>query len=314
MHLPKLIEDIFKSELSQEKITFIEWAFMAAGMQDFFCMYYKAEEYSPDLIIVPINWRRFGSKALRNSNPQLSALTPLRSELPQEYTDPIRSRGISLLAQIRYKLAIEWSLYPTGIKNWAEEKRRSYLSADKPANGEQSELVDEGFAPIRFGDTNVERMFGELLGTRSQTTSQGNHDQARPKEEYPMEVGETNFAFRDLKAFAEIASTNQTPVLFFVWPVDKEFLFKEGKWEQSSFERSKRLIEEATNKKNCHFVDLSETLEHRYFADRRGHCHPSGRKIIAEQLAPTIREILELNDTSLAETSRDIYAGSRSVR
>jgi len=292
-HFHKLLQAYHNPAPEDKEVDFHQWAFMAAALPDFYCMFYEAEKHSPRLIIVEINWYKVG-RAFGNMNPQLTALAPLVSELPSGYTDPIRSRGISLPKQLSYKLALELPLYPVGIKNWSDELKRGYIQVNSQANAEEENIegkeVVEGFTPAQPGNTQMARMFGQFFEKEESKNSDPN--KVMPKEAYPMRLERTNIAFRDLEALAKVASLHKTPILFVIFPVDKERLIREGKWDQASFDRSKRLIAEATSLPNCYLADLSEILGSEYFADRRGHCYTNGRRRMAKQLAPEVSAIL----------------------
>ncbi len=108
-----------------------------------------------------------------------------------------------------------------------------------------------------------------------------------------MEVAASNPTFISLCGFADAASRRGTKVLFFIWPLDYEFLAEFGVFDDAALERSKELIMKATDKEDIYFVDLSGLLEHQYFFDKHGHCLVSGRRKIADALAPKVMQILQ---------------------
>ena len=59
LHLTGLIRTAVAERGVRQELTFSEWAFPAANMFDYYCLVYEAVKLSPDLIVVPINWRAF---------------------------------------------------------------------------------------------------------------------------------------------------------------------------------------------------------------------------------------------------------------
>lgn len=310
LHLPQLLQDEMESASGRGGTQFFEWAFVGATMYDYYCLYFQAARYSPDLIIVPINWRMFGSSFIGDGkpyNPQLSAFVPVRTALPQGYADPVRSKGISAMKQARYKLSIVLPLYPIGIKNWMTDSLNSFFISDTQNPPlEESEQNEMNIVNDRL-DSNGKEEADILNGSIPEIEKKRD---APPQREippgqgasnpvFPMEILETNITFRDLCALTEIVSQNRTKVLFFIWPLDQEQLAEKGVWNQASFELSKQRIKNATLKENCYFVDLSVFLERKYFYDKNGHCGPAGRKKIAERLALKILKLLDDNPAAM---------------
>jgi hypothetical protein len=161
-------------------------------------MFYKALDYSPDLIIIPINWRMFGPDLLEDKtyfNPELSGFVPLRSELPPGYMDPVRSSGISTLSQAQYKTH-RVTLYLMGMKLWGREKAKAYYTRLMKALGN----------PVK-----EQRFRG--YGTRARRFSANAETMSRL---YPMEISESNVTHRRLQALAYVISKHDTKVLFFI--------------------------------------------------------------------------------------------------
>lgn len=74
----------------EERIILASWSFLGAHMYDYYCMSFKAFVFSPDLLIIPINWSFFSTQGFF---PELCALAPLRNESPLGAENPIRSMG-----------------------------------------------------------------------------------------------------------------------------------------------------------------------------------------------------------------------------
>jgi hypothetical protein len=277
-----LYEELNESEgLSDFVIS--QRAFASAGMFDYYCMIYEALEYSPDLIIVPINWRSFGSDEwdsfggewMESSNwyhPELSALVPLRNEFVRDQEDPLKVKGISFAKQLEYKISL-YTLYPIGMKAWALESAKSLFVALREninssafaAEETEKQTADKKRGPLVVRDISID---------------------------YPMTIEDTNLSYQSLAPLAHVASKRGTKVLFYIWPIDQERFEKIGHLDKESLDKSKKLVAEAVDEDNIYFMDLSDLLEHKYFFDQNGHCVVEGRRKIAKALAPKVAEIL----------------------
>jgi len=268
-------------------------AFASAGMFDFYCMAYEALEFSPDLIIVPINWRSFGvdewdtfgNEWMEGSywfHPELSALAPLRDGLSANYENPVRFRGITAAKQLQYKISF-YTLYPIGIKAWALENAKSLLAALREDMNPSAFAAEERVATEPRPPAPVRK------AGRAKIKKTLDKDALAA---FPMKIEDSHLTYRCLAPLANVASRRGTKILFYVWPVDQEYLEKVGRLDKSSFEQSKKLLREAVDQENVYFADLSGLLEHKDFYDNLGHCMVEGRQKIAQALAPEIIDIL----------------------
>ncbi len=286
--MSKLLDEEISKRAEFQNLIVSQWAFVAADMFDYYCLFYEAERYSPDLIVIPINWRTFGSSWLSEKsyfNPELSALAPLRGGVLSEHENPVRSRGISLTKQIEYKFSI-YSLYPMGIKMWVLDNLRAHLRPQPQAAvlpkvaGEENASIETPSESIEDGQPDAE----EQPPSDLRSTFEAN---------FPMGVTNSNPMMKDLRALASVASKHGTKVLFFVWPLDLESFADVGILDKPALEHSMQMVMKATEKENVYFVDLSNLLEHRYFKDKWGHCKAAGQRRIAAALAPTVIAILK---------------------
>jgi hypothetical protein len=283
IYMPALIRDAVDPEHASD-FTFLDWSYAAADMFDYYCLFFEAVDFSPDLMIVPINWRSFQSDWIDHPNwfhPELSALVPFSERRADGREKPVEARGISVIKQLEYKIYL-YSLYVTGMKSWASERMRSLLgshfrgatSAAEPAADEKGrEAVAND--PLAIAPDKAFNIDAKTLSDR-----------------YSMEITRSNPTFVSLCALAGVASERGVKALFYIWPLDLEYLGEAGVLDRATFERSKLLISAATQKEGIYFVDLSGLLEHRHFYDWHGHCTVEGRRKIADALAPAVVEIL----------------------
>ncbi len=259
-----------------------DWVYGGAAMFDYYCMFHRARKFSPDLVIVPINWRSFGSFWLSKTlffHPELSAFVPLGERFPPEYEDPLDLRKVSPTSHLRFKIFL-FQIYPLGIKMWVRDGLHKALR-DFLAGESGSETVKRQSRPTG----KKKRVF----------LKKPNYF----KNNFPMRVGPDNLTYRTLRSFGYSASRQETKVLFFIWPLDQEHFADVGMLQKDKLQQSIQNIEEATMvhaAENIYFLDLSELLGHEYFHDSAGHCTRAGRRKIAAALASKVREIL--NETS----------------
>lgn len=298
IHMPGLIQETMK-EYGLQSVIFLEWAFPGADTFDYYCLFFQAVNMSPDLIIVPINWRAFGDDWLENSgwfHPELSALVPFMERLPSDCKSPVRARNISPTKQVEYKAYLNY-IYLIGLKAYMKDSIQSLLNTPAKTRDSEDTLTEDpekqgkksgGF---NMGSFEVgKKMIG--VGTESPL---GRY--------FPMEIQETNPTFQSLRALVHIASQRGAKTLFYIWPLDKERFAKAGILDESGLARSKHLIAEVTKGQDIYFVDLSDVLEHQDFYDVRGHCKIPGRKKIARHLASEVVSILR--ESTVAVTKDD---------
>jgi hypothetical protein len=292
-YLTTLLHEELQENEGLSDVVISQRAFPSAGMFDYYCMLYEAMEFSPDLIIVPINWRSFGTDEwdvfgfdwMDNSNwyhPELSALVPLRNEFVQNEKDPLRVQGISLAKQLQYKVSL-YTLYPVGMKVWALENAKSFFAALRENMDSSAFAADETAAPSAETKSEPTAEKGGRLAVRDMAV------------DYPMTIERSNLSYQSLAPLARVASKRGVKVLFYIWPIDQEQFEKVGHLDREALDKSKKLIAEAVDEENIYFVDLADLLEHKYFFDSGGHCVVEGRKRVAKALAPKVAEILNEN-------------------
>lgn len=266
VHTPALLESALSKQALDMNVRVSEWAFASASMYHYYCMFYKAAEYSPDLLIIPINWNSFGRiwmRLARDDYPELCAIVPLDNGL-RGSENPVRLKRISLTRQLQYKLEI-FSLYPIGLRGWAREK----LNAGSARNAATSDAEEQEF-------TERKRL----------------NDQKFYQDAYPWDITENDENCQFIRAIVELASRRGVKILFYISPLNEEYLESVGYLDRKAFEASKQNIIEATKGRGIHCMDLSGFLKDEDFRDSLEHYFIDARKRLAETLAPKVLEIL----------------------
>jgi len=265
--LALLLVDAMSTKPESPAMTVIKWHYSGANMFDFYCMFYRAMKESPDLIILPINWLTFRRAFIDlHFHPEMSMFVPLRTRFSATYENPLSMRGISFENHLQYKLHY-FSRYPEGLRSWARENTKTSwekLSGNRSATVKSRRIVDNFFSP----------------------------DPVRQGPAFQTQIEDSNLTLRTLSAFAHVASEHEVPVLFYIWPLDYEYLEDNAFLERAAFEQAKKLVIDTARKPNVYVEDFSYLLAHRYFHDISGHCTKDGREIIADALATSVLEIL----------------------
>ncbi len=297
-YLPTFLHEELSASEQLSDVVISQRAFASAGMFDYYCMVYEAMKFSPDLILIPINWRSFGinewdlfgmdmMESFNWYHPELSALVPFRSELSPGQEDPIRANGITLTKRMEYKLSL-YALYPIGMKAWALENAKSLFAAAR-----------ENLNPSAFAAQETVDFPPDAPVIETSLPKPGAHVPTRELEiDFPMTVESSNMTYRSMAPLAHIASKRDTKILFFIWPLDQEYFEQVGHLDRSSLEESKKLIASAVDEENIYFLDLSNMLGHEDFFDQYGHCLVEGRHKVAKALAPKIENILSKDSSS----------------
>ena len=248
----------------------LQFAYAGASMFDYYCLFYEAERFSPDLIIVPINWRAFGTAWIQDENffhPELSALVPIFDEFSLDRSSPIRKRRISRISQIRFKI-LQYQLYPIGIKIWLKDNLKTHFSNQSVVRPPHLFRTD-----YRLDKRARQKM----------------EEMQRQDKFFPSRIETSNINFQSLIALANLASLHKKKVLFFIWPLDQMKLHLDNR----EFERSKAVIMTAIDNEYTCVLDLSNCLQPKHFADIGMHCKVEGRREICRVLASEIKEIME---------------------
>lgn len=301
--LGALLCEVLSRESGLPKVTISEWAYPAASMFDHYCMFYMAMKFSPDIIIVPINWRGFGTQWLRlkgntqlpqiRLNPELSAFVPINEALGPGYESPLRSRGISRVRQLEYRLDI-LSLYPAGVRAWALGYLKSFgalsrLLMSSELNGESN---PNSRPSLGIGDAK-ETAADKPESIKNGKLPEGKKGSIRVSDKmFPMEITRTNPTFVCFRALAHAASKRNAKILFYIWPLDPLCLDTKA----PAFQASKELLIQVAQEENAYCVDLSDLLTHEYFFDILGHCEVNGRRKVAEALVPDVARILQISN------------------
>jgi len=250
-------------------------------------MLHRAIGFSPDLVVIPINWNSLGlywKGAFKENFPELCALAPLSDDFPPDMVNPIRYRGISRARQLLYKFEI-YSLYPIGLRSLARDALK--FAFPRSAQQEKKRNVTEADDRCDGGSRSRNRIFLERA--------------------YPMHILETNEICLFIRTISHMGSRHRTRVLFYISPINHENLSQLEYFDREAFDASKKIIMKQTEGLHIYCIDLSEILTDEEFLDVVLHYCIDGRTKIADRLAVKTMEILSENDIRRREDSaRDV--------
>jgi len=107
-----------------------------------------------------------------------------------------------------------------------------------------------------------------------------------------MELKKSGKEYRQVRAVSNLASKHGVKALFYITPINLDFMARKGAFDQRAFEASKELIIEATRAAGAYCLDLSGLLGDEYFTDVTAHYNLEGRQKMCDALAPVVTDIL----------------------
>lgn len=109
------------------KVSVLRKSFGSATLYHFYCMLFLAEKYSPDLVIIPVNWMWLGMKSPggyflgKQHLSKIAGVVPMREYFSSNKGNPLRQVGVSPKDKISYMMDIPL-LHMTGMRLWIRER------------------------------------------------------------------------------------------------------------------------------------------------------------------------------------------------
>lgn len=257
----------------------IRKAFGGANLFHFYCLMFQAEQYSPDLIVIPINWLWLGAETDYWSGEQhlnqMASMVPITEFFSSDKGNPLRHAGISLLDMSFYRID-KYFLCATGMKIWTREKLQ--------------------FPVLRIENIGVQWLpFG----------SGGYHTVLCP-EHRSVDI---------LQYMSKTAEHRNIPILFYLAPIPLYAVEQSDAFDRDLFECSVNRLLTASATRTTRCVDLTGLLGANRFTDGL-HYTPTGHWDLAKALAPEAHEML-IADTAvepLEEVKRAPFPDDRQTR
>ena len=283
-HIPAILADeLRESHPGLDDVSVIEWAFNGARMFHYYCLLFEAEKYSPDLLIIPINWRGLGPRSMgwreKYAFPELSALAPFSEWTSGPGKSILELEGISPPEQFIYRLQRP-TLYLRGLRMWVRIKL-GMESEEEPLSPRLKALPPARVLMSLFSDE-------ELFRT------------------YANEIADSNTQLRTLRALVETSARRGTRLLFYITPIHAEEMRRRPRFNPRTFRESTGRVVEAATSETSACLNLAELLGEDDFIDFYEHYKPEGNREIARALAPAVHRLITASENRLSNQHRDM--------
>jgi hypothetical protein len=268
--IPAVLEDVLADSYPElGPVTVVDWSFAGARLFHYYCLLFEAADYSPDLIIIPINWRNLGPRSWeseeRFSFRELGALVPLSECTTSAEKAILRREGISAPKRFFSPLT-QPVLCIKGLKTWGR---------------------------IRLGLESEEDPAARLLeGLRSDETIIDRFGDKQLFEQYTLEVSTSNPHLETLRLLAETATRRRNVLLFYITPIHIDEMRQRKPFDPFIFADSVVRLANTTTFGTSFCLSLVSLLRETDFIDCFEHYTPEGNRTIARALAPEVRKLL----------------------
>jgi hypothetical protein len=233
----KLELDMASHHAELGEVSVVRWAFPTAAPYHFYCLLFQTEQYSPDLVVIPI---RMCYTAFFGRHPklhQLASMVPISEQFVSDPGNPLKIARIALIDHLLLFLDVR-ILCAKGAKLWLWErlglselsKRRNNMGPQWLGTGAEPAAEDEKF-----------------------------HGLIQFCPDHP--------ALRMYEYIAKTAERRNIKVLFYISPISFERL--PGSWEKSEeqFECSVNRLQEVTTTRTTRCVNVVNLLDDDQFMD-----------------------------------------------
>jgi len=257
------------------EVSVVTGAFNGARMFHYYCLLFEAEKYSPDLVIIPINWRSLGPKSpeWREKYPffELSALVPLGERTFESGERIFQLEDIPPSRQLMYSLHRPL-LYLRGLRMWTRIKL-GMESKEEPLSSRVKELPT---AEVMIGLFSDEELFRT----------------------YANEIAGDNSQLAILRSLVETSNRRGLKVLFYITPIHAQEMRRRPRFRVPTlWESIGRVVQAATSETSI-CLNLLELLGAEDFIDFYEHYKPEGNRMIATALVPGVQELIMLPERS----------------
>jgi hypothetical protein len=304
---PAILERKLQAKYGANSVDVVDWAFLGATMFHYYCLICKVEDYSPSLIILPINYRTFGpvwqvwsrqNEEKQIGDAELIAFAPLIEEFSEDVPDFYELEGLDIAAKIEAKSRFWKIYYLEGIKLWIKDCFFRVFFSESPIS-EEIKKANRGI---------------EVFLTRRPKEKKDEHKEKKDEHEifrclFPVHLSKDNKQYCSYIAFIDACSRRQIPVLFYFSPLNIKEMEEYEAYYPTELAHSIELFREDSLSKGGVFLDFSQLLPaEEFFAWE--HYDEEGAKKVAEALFPEVERMLT---NRLSENSLEISAHSSEV-
>ncbi len=246
------------------EVSVVRWAFPTAAPFHFYCLLFQAEQYSPDLIIIPIRMYYVAFFGRYNKLHQMASMVPISEQFVSDPGNPLKIARISLIDQLLLFLDIRM-LYGKGAKLWLWEKiGLSDLSKTSEHSG--GRWLSAGAEP----DAEDEKFHGLIPFCP----------------DHP--------ALRMYEYIAKTAERRNLKVLFYISPLSFERIPGRQRKNKDQFECSVNLLQEVSTTRTTRCANVVNLLEYDQLKDML-HYNEEGAAVLSMELSSEVNKMLIMN-------------------
>jgi hypothetical protein len=295
---PMRLEKLLRDAHGENTVEVIDWAFSGASMFHYYCLICQAEKYSSSIVIIPINYRTFGSlwqEMVRDNekreivNSELIVFAPLWEPVGEGKTGISELEGFTVSDRVVAKLKFWEIYYFRGIKLWILDRCYRLILDTSPIADEiaaENRRLQEGSGMVR-----------KLAGDAK-------HTEEFLKTLFPMEISENQSQYRAYEALLDALQRRKMRFLFFVTPIDIESLKEYSAFSPEKFASTVEMFRSKAVSNGGAFLDLSMLLESDCFMNYEHYKADAAGKV-ASALRPEVEKIVGLKDESRREEERN---------
>ncbi len=270
-HIPALLDAELREAYPElGGVSVIDWSFPGGRFFHYYCLLFEAENYSPQLLIIPINWRNLGPRSWEwskeNAFHELSALVPFSERRFASGKNIFEREDIPPSKQLIYSYEYPM-LYLTGLKMWCRTKVGLEPEEDPLANVLEG-LPEAKVLIKRFGD---KQLF----------------------EQYPVDISADNVQLGILRSLIEASARRGVKLLFYITPIHLDEMRYRQPFDPGKFSESVNRIMEAATSETSTCLNLVDLLGEEDFLDSFEHYTPEGNRKVAAAIAPAVRDSLK---------------------
>lgn len=278
------------SRHGKDSIEVIQWAFSGSSMFHFYCLTCKAEDYSPSLIILPINYRTFGSlwqaqtrnnKERKIVSSELIAFAPIWETFDEGVVDINKIEGFAFSERVSVKFKYLEVYYLEGIKLWTQDFFSRVFSNTSPV-----------LERIESENKEAEKAMREIR----ESVGQVQYSSELFQDLFPEHISSNQIQFQSYAALVNALHRRKIPFLFYVTPLNVQEMREYKAFDPMAFGKSVSLLREVAVENGGSFIDLSTLLEPDDFW-RFEHYTPEAAILVAESLVPEVERILGLESS-----------------
>lgn len=282
---PAVLQRELEKEYGEDSVQVVEWAFGGATMFHYYCLLCKAEDYSPSLVVLNVNYRSYGSgwqDLIRDEKGhihcrELAVLAPFRESFSEGLSSPLEIEKITLPGRLKIQMDFWEIFYIRGVKLWLKDTLGRVVMGEPSLGKEWKQWTNE----------TREEAHDLLRDTVKLGFNAGDLRRA-----YPMEVPADHREVLGLRAVSDALRRRNIPFIAYLTPFNIPLLREYGVVDDKAIERNVMRIKEIVETNGGIFLNMVDLLETEDFEDLLEHYNPEGGEKVARELLPEVKKVL----------------------